>query len=107
MKKFAAVLGAMFLTGWGSTALADASCGDPSQDGNTWNMVCADDGKGDDQYQCNYRLNVTNASGVSNQVNASGSVSQGQQGVIIWSGIQQDGSDIVSISVVSGECSAK
>lgn len=90
---------------WGSTAFAAAGCEGPSKLGNTWNLVCASDDAGDDYYQCDYVLSLTNAQGLSSTVNASGSVRQGQSGVIIWSAIQHDGAEITSAAVERGACS--
>jgi hypothetical protein len=98
------------LLGIVATALAGAACADvqcfgPSQDGNTWNLACSASGEGDDDYQCDYFLSVTNSDGFTDQIEATGSVSKGDSGVLIWSAIQHDGSDIVSASIDSGSCS--
>ena len=90
---------------WGTGAFAAAECVGPNKLGNTWSLVCAADGGGDEYYQCDYVLSVTNAQGLSSTVDASGSVAEGQSGVIIWSAIQQDGSDITSAVVDRGSCS--
>ncbi|MDT4870139.1 hypothetical protein FQZ97_1052020 [compost metagenome] len=90
---------------WGTAALAAAECVGPTRLGNTWNLVCAADDAGDDYYQCDYVLSVTNAQGLSSTVDASGSVRQGQSGVIIWSAIQHDGAEIMAAVVERGSCS--
>jgi hypothetical protein len=91
---------------WQTAAFAAAECVGPTKLGNTWNLVCAsDDDAGDDYYQCDYVLSLTNAQGLSSTVEASGSVRQGQSGVIIWSAIQHDGAEITSAVVERGSCS--
>lgn len=106
MKKATVILAAAASIVWGSTALADASCTGPTQDGNTWNLVCSADNSGSDErdYQCSYILSVTNADGVTNEVTAQGSVGHGVSGAIIWSNVQSDGSNITSASITSGSC---
>ena len=96
-----AVLASML---YASSVLADAHCKGPILDGNTWNLVCSDDGKGDAEYQCNYQISVKNADGISDTVDASGSVAQGQEGIVIWSTIELQGSPVVSASIDSGSC---
>lgn len=90
---------------WGSSASAAAQCEGPTQEGNTWNMTCAADGSGDSDYQCEYFLSLTNAQGLSESVEATGSVGQGQSGVIIWSAIQSQNADITAASMLRGSCS--
>ncbi|MCC7517169.1 MAG: hypothetical protein IT470_07515 [Pseudomonadales bacterium] len=107
MKKTLLVLTAAASALWGSTALADASCGNLEQDGNTWNLSCSADDSGSEErnYQCDYVLSVTGADGTTQQVNAQGSVGRSGEGVIIWSAIQTDGGvDITTVSIVSGQC---
>ena len=109
MKKLTVILAAAVSVLWGSAALADASCSEPSEDGNTWNLICAADNEGDAQteYQCNYTLSVTNAGGITAQAEASGSVGQGLSGVIIWSNVQYQNADITAVSIVSGGCTTQ
>ncbi|HSC76832.1 MAG TPA: hypothetical protein VLB90_11415 [Pseudomonadales bacterium] len=109
MKKIIVILVAAASALWGTSVLAKASCSGPSKDGNTWNLVCAADTSGDAQteYQCDYILSVTNANGETNQKEATGSVGSGLSGVVLWSNIQSDGSDITSASIVSGSCVAQ
>ena len=106
MKKLTIILAAAISVLWGSSALADASCSVPSEDGNTWNLVCAADNEGDAQteYQCDYVLSVTNAGGITAQAEASGSVGRGLEGVIIWSNERYQNADITAVSIVSGGC---
>ncbi|MEZ5494550.1 MAG: hypothetical protein R3E61_08200 [Pseudomonadales bacterium] len=99
----AAALSSLF---WMGSALADASCA-VRNDGNTWNLVCADDGQGDDEYQCSFQLSVTNADGEQDSVDASGSVAKGASEIIIWSGIDSNSSNITGVNVVGGECASK
>ena len=88
-------------------AVADARC-DPYLEGNTWNLSCAaDPGEGEDDYQCDYMVAVSYAQGEANQEEATGSVSPGQSGVIIWSEDVngEGGGKITDVSVISGTCS--
>jgi len=87
-------------------AFAGAQC-QVTQDGNTWNLMCAADESGEagDEFQCDYMLSVTNDQGENDVLEATGSVSRGQSGIYIWSAIQDGGYDIVSASVQSGSCS--
>ena len=89
-----------------TSAFADAQC-QLSQDGNTWNLVCQDDDSGmaGDEFQCDYMLAVTNDQNEADVVEATGSVSRDQNGIIIWSAIQDGGYNIVSANVQSGSCS--
>ena len=105
MQKMSVLMVAVMVAFWGSFANAGAQCEGPIKEGNTWNLTCAADGSGDSEYQCSYFLSLTNAQGLSETIEASGSVGQGQSGVIIWSGIQSEGADIVSANAVSGSCS--
>jgi hypothetical protein len=109
MKKLTIILAAAVSVLWGSSALADASCSDPSEDGNTWNLICAADNEGDSttEYQCDYILSVTNAGGITAQAEASGSVGKGLSGVIIWSNVRYQNADITAVSIVSGECTTQ
>jgi len=88
-------------------AFADAQCQGPILDGNTWNLVCAADaGDSEDDYQCDYFISLNFSEGAADQQEATGSVSPGQSGVIIWSSdVHGDGGDITSASIVSGSCS--
>jgi invasion protein IalB len=105
MQKMSVLMVAVMASFWGSFASAGAQCEGPIEEGNTWNLTCAADGSGDSEYQCSYFLSLTNAQGLRETIEASGSVGQGQSGVIIWSGIQSEGADIVSANAVSGSCS--
>lgn len=106
MKKLTVIFVAAVSILWGSSALADASCSEPSEDGNTWNLICAADNEGDSvtEYQCDYVLSVTNADGITAQAEASGSVGKGLDGVIIWSNVRYQNADITAVSIVSGAC---
>ena len=87
-------------------ALADAQCA-PYLAGNTWNLSCAaDPGDGEDDYQCDYMIAVSYAQGEPDQEEATGSVSPGQSGVIIWSeDVNGEGGDVITgVSVASGSC---
>ena len=67
-------------------ASAGAQC-ETSLDGNTWNLVCSADGGGnsEDDYQCDYFISLSFSQGEPDQQEATGSVTPGQSGVIIWS----------------------
>lgn len=106
MKKLTVIFTAAVSVLWGSAALADASCSAPTQDGNTWNLVCAADNEGDaeTEYQCDYILSVTNDSGITAQAEANGSVGKGLSGIIIWSNERYQDGDITAASIVSGGC---
>jgi hypothetical protein len=107
MIKASAFLVAIASSLYGMTASAAAKCEGPTLDGNTWNLTCAADaGDSGDDYQCDYILSLTYAEGDPEQEEASGSVSPGQSGVIIWSAVVNgDESDIVSADIDSGSCS--
>ncbi|MBK8675912.1 MAG: hypothetical protein IPN27_05825 [Cellvibrionales bacterium] len=106
MKKATLILAAATSLAWGSAALADANCGALKQDGNTWNLYCSADNSGSAEldYQCSYILSVTNADGQTDELTVQGSVGNGVEDAIIWSGIQNDGSDITAANIVSGSC---
>lgn len=108
MKKYAVVLTAAITAMWGSAVLAETSCSGPVKNGNTWNLVCSEEGDTDSSavYQCDFSVTVTNQSGQSDTLSASGTVAQGQSGVVIWSGIESGGSAIVS-AAADGSCSQK
>jgi hypothetical protein len=106
MKTSAILLAAAASLG-ATCAFAGAQC-QPQQDGNTWNLVCAadDSGEAGDEFQCDYMLTVaTDQSSEPDVIEATGSVSRGQSGAIIWSAIQDGGADITSVGVQSGSCS--
>jgi hypothetical protein len=89
-------------------ATAAAHCEGPILDGNTWNLVCAADDTDDtdDDYQCDYFISLSDSQGSAEQQEATGSLSPGQSGVVIWSSaVDGEGTDIVSASIVSGSCS--
>ncbi len=88
-------------------ALADVQCDGPSKQGNTWSLVCSEDGKGDADYACDYAIELTNSDGQTSTVSASGTVGQNQQGIVIWSGIEFSGSAITDASISSGSCTSK
>jgi len=108
MKKLSVALITVLASVWGVSAWAETSCSGPSKNGNTWSLVCSEAGDIDTSavYQCDYSVTVTNKSGQSNTVSASGTVAQGQSGVVVWSGIESGGSAIVS-AVADGGCSLK
>ena len=87
-----------------NVALAEVHCHGPHETGNTWRLVCSEDGKGDADYMCNYRITVKNADGESETVDANGTVGQNAQDVVIWSAIEHGGSDIVSAKIDGGSC---
>lgn len=89
------------------SAFAAAQCEGPYLDGNTWNMICAADaGNDEDDYQCDYFITLNYADSQPDQQEATGSVSPGQSGVVIWSSaVNGDGGDITSASIASGSCS--
>jgi len=84
-------------------AWADAQC-QVDRNGNTWNLVCAADGSGETDYECDYFVSLTNSQGLTDDVEATGTVGASQSGVIIWSAIQDGGADIVSADLQSGSC---
>ena len=106
MKKIYVAVTMLVTTLWGASALASATCSGPMQDGNTWNLVCSDLSAPDTDTaavsQCSYSVSITNKNGQENTVSASGTVEQGQSGVVIWSAIQFGGSDIVSATADGG-----
>ncbi len=107
MLKLGALLVAIASSVYVLTASAAAQCEGPTLDGNTWNLTCsADAGDSGDDYQCDYILALTYAGGGDpEQEEATGSVTPGQSGVIIWSAaVNGDDSDIVSASIDSGSC---
>lgn len=91
---------------FGSAVLADVQCNGPTKDGNTWNLICSEDGSGDSDYSCEYHIALTNTEGETGTVTASGTVGQKQTNIIIWSGIQHSGADIASASISDGSCTA-
>ena len=87
---------------------ADAYCQAPTEDGTVWNLVCVADESHEleNDYQCDYILSVTDAAGMTQQSEATGAVSPGQDNAVIWSSaVLGDDSQIVSASIVSGSCS--
>jgi hypothetical protein len=90
-----------------ASAFADAQCEGPFLDGNTWNLTCsANGGDAEDDYQCDYFISLNYADAEPDQQEATGSVSAGQSGVIIWSAtIGGDGGNITSATIASGSCS--
>lgn len=104
IKKIAAPLtiaASLLLT---STAWADAGCKVPTQDGNTWTLQCSEDGRGDSDYICSYRITVKNTDGKSDTIEASGTVAKNAKDVVIWSAIEHGGSAIVSAEIDRGSC---
>ena len=87
-----------------SSVYAEVSCHGPHKDGNTWSLVCSEDGKGDTDYMCNYSIAIKNADGQSDAVSASGTVGRNEKDVVIWSAIENGGSDIVSAKIDEGSC---
>ena len=106
MSKASAFLVAIASSLYSLTASAAAQCEGPTLVGNTWNLTCAADaGDSDDDYQCDYILALSYAQGDPEQEEATGSVTPGESGVIIWSSaVNGDDSDIVSASIDSGSC---
>ena len=104
MQKSNVMLVAIVSVLWASSALAAAECEGPTEAGNTWNLVCSDDGTGDAGYQCEYTISIATEDGFTDTVDASGTVDSGVQGAVIWSDISHKGSNIVSASIVSGSC---
>jgi hypothetical protein len=89
-------------------ALAAAQCAEPITDGDIWNLVCAADDahESEDDYQCDYFVSMTFSNGMTDQQEATGAVSPGQTGVVIWSStVHGDDTHIVAASIASGSCS--
>jgi hypothetical protein len=88
-----------------AAVFADARCEGPSHDGNTWNLICsADAGDDEDEFQCDYMISVTDDQGENDVVEATGSVSPGDSGVIIWSAADDAAGGVASASIDSGSC---
>ena len=106
MKTTSAILLAAAASLCATSAFAGAQC-QLSQDGNTWNLLCqaGEGGMPGDEYQCDYMIALTNDQNESDVVEATGSVSRDQGGIIIWSAIQDGGYNITSANVQSGACS--
>lgn len=104
MNKAAIPFATLLLAVASAGAVADVTCTGPQQNGNTWQLVCAEDGSGDADFQCNYQISVTNKDGQTDVVEASGTVGKGQSGIVLWSGAEHMGSDIVAASVARGSC---
>lgn len=104
MQKSNAMLVTVISVLWCTSTFAGVECEGPVQGGNTWNLVCSDDGTNDSGYQCEYTISLTTEAGFTDTVDASGTVDQGAQGTVIWSEIQHNGSNVVSASIVSGSC---
>jgi hypothetical protein len=88
-------------------AIAAARCDELTTDGNIWNLICAADEKDEyeDVYQCDYFVSMTYSNGLSDQQEATGAVSPGQSGVVIWSStVYGDDTHIVAASIASGSC---
>lgn len=109
MNRISAILTAILATAVAPAAIADAECQGPMLDGNTWNLVCsADPGDDEDDYQCDYSISLAYDEGDPDRQEATGSVSPGQSGVIIWSmdvNGEGGGARIVSASIADGSCS--
>ena len=106
--KLSAFLLAVVASGLFATeASAAAQCEGPTLWGNTWNLVCSADAEGDsgDDYQCHYIVSLAHSEGEPDQEEATGSVTPGASGVIIWSAAVNDEDDIVSAAIDSGSCS--
>ena len=107
MVKLSATLMGILSTVFALSATAGAQCQGPILDGNTWNLICsADAGDGEDDYQCDYFISLSYAEGDPDQQEATGSVSPGQSGVIIWSVDVngEGGAAIQSASIADGSC---
>src|SRR5258707_15559719 len=88
-------------------AIAAAQCDEPTIDGNVWNLTCAADDthESEDDYQCDYFISMTFSNGMSDRQEATGAVSPGQSGVVIWSStVYGDDTHIVAASIASGSC---
>ena len=88
-------------------ALAGARCDDLSTDGSIWKLSCvADDAdEYEDDYQCDYFISMTYSNGMTDQQEATGAISPGQSGVVIWSSsVYGDDTHIVAAHVASGSC---
>jgi hypothetical protein len=107
IKLSATVVVAIVSSMFSVAASAAAQCEGPIRDGNTWNLICAADDthESEDDYQCDYFISLTYSQGIPDQQEATGSVSPGQSGVVIWSSaVHGDDTDIVSASIASGSC---
>ena len=108
MIKLSAFLLATIASGLFATqAFAAAQCEGPTLEGNTWNLICSADAGGDsgNDYQCDYFVSLAHSEGDPDQEEATGSVTPGASGVIIWSAAVNDEDDIVSAAIDSGSCS--
>jgi hypothetical protein len=91
-----------------AAAWAAAQCDGPTSDGNIWNLTCAADASDEtgDDYQCDYFISVSTADGMTEEQEATGSVSPGQSNVVIWSTADYgDDSRVTGASIVRGSCS--
>lgn len=98
-----AILSSMFSV----ATIAAARCDDLSTDGNIWKLSCfADDAhESEDDYQCDYFVAMTYSNGMTDQQEATGAISPGQSGVVIWSStVYGDDAHIVAADVASGSC---
>ena len=108
MKKVRAVLFAITSTLFATTSWAAAQCEGPTSDGNVWNLVCAadDSREAGDDYQCDYIVSVSTADGMTEEQEATGSLSPGQSSVVIWSTADYgDDSHVTGATIVRGSCS--
>ncbi len=98
---------AIFLSMVSFAAIAAARCDDLSTDGNIWKLSCVADeaSEYEDDYQCDYFVSMTYSNGMTDQQEATGAISPGQSGVVIWSSnVYGDDTHIVAAQVASGSC---
>lgn len=106
--RFSAALFAIASSMFTPTASAAAQCEGPTSDGNIWNLICGADESDEagDDYQCDYVISVSTADGMTEEQEATGSVSPGQSNVVIWSTADYgDDSHVTGASIVRGSCS--
>lgn len=88
-------------------ATAAARCDDLSNDGSIWKLSCIADeaDEYEDDYQCDYFVSMKYSNGMTDQQEATGAISPGQSGVVIWSSnVYGDDTHIVDAHVESGSC---
>jgi hypothetical protein len=88
-------------------AIAAAHCDGPIEDDGRWNLVCAADAEheSEDDYQCDYIVALSLDNGLADEAEATGSISPGQVGVVIWSSVVRgDDAQVSSAHIVRGSC---
>jgi hypothetical protein len=108
MNNVCAALVAIASTLCAAAAWAAAQCEGPTSDGTVWNLVCAADPSQEagDDYQCDYIISVSTADGMTEEQEATGSLSPGQSSIVIWSTADYGGdSHVTGATIVRGSCS--